>query len=178
MSKPVRVLVAEDNRDGGDLLMRELRKSHLDGHVKIVPDGKRAWSFLIGKGLNTNLIAIFLDLHLPALSGLKLLCRIKAHPQLRDVPVIVMMSPNASEALEDCSRLGADGFIAKPVTFTAFTKAVADIYQPPPERGAVGINCNATARPTLRRDSETGMASLEMKPFGCLVKKEFQGDQG
>src|SRR5258708_7122271 len=91
-NKFVRVLVAEDNRDESDLLVRQLRNSNLDGHVKIIPDGNQAWTFLAAKDSDKTLIAIFLDLQLPSLSGVKLLCRIKANPRLRDIPVIVMTS--------------------------------------------------------------------------------------
>jgi CheY-like chemotaxis protein len=127
----LRILVVEGNRDDSDFLVRQLRKHHLDGHVKIIPDGEKAWDFLAAKGSGANLIAIFLDLHLPSLSGLNLLCRIKSHPQLRAIPAIVMTSTDTIQELEECIRLGVDGFIAKPVTFTAFTKTVADIFHPP-----------------------------------------------
>jgi CheY-like chemotaxis protein len=113
------------------LLVRQLHTNHLDGHLKIIPDGGQAWDFLADEGSDGSLIAIFLDLHLTSVSGLKLLCRIKSHPQLRAIPVIVMTSTDTIKELEECIRLGVDGFVAKPVTFTAFTKTVADIFHPP-----------------------------------------------
>jgi len=79
---PVRVRVAQDHLIDTGLLMRQLRTSYLEGHVKIIHDGGQAWNFLAHEGSNGDLIAIFLDLHLPSVSGLNLLYRIKAHPQL------------------------------------------------------------------------------------------------
>ena len=134
VKKPVRVLVAEASRDESDGLVRQLRRSHLEGHVKMIPDGRQAWNFLAGEGSRTRLIAIFVDLHLPYLSGLKLLCRIKSHPQLRHIPVVVMTSSREAEELRECVRLGVDGYLVKPVTFAAFTKAVADVFHGAPSR--------------------------------------------
>jgi CheY-like chemotaxis protein len=132
----VRVLVADESHDDLDLLVPQLRKSHMDGQVKIIPDGKLAWNFLTVEGSEANLVAIFLDLQLPSLSGFKLLCRIKSHPQLRSIPVIIMTSTNKITELEDCVRLGVNCFIPKPVTFAAFIKAVADTFHHVP-RGAL-----------------------------------------
>ena len=129
VGNPVRVLIAENHRHDSDLLVQQLRKSNLADHVKIILDGKEAWNFLTTGGSDAHLIAIFLDLNLPSLSGLKLLYRIKAHPGLHDTPIIVMTPTNTIEEMDECIRLGVDGFIAKPVTFSAFTKAVADVFQ-------------------------------------------------
>lgn len=127
----LRGVVVEDNRDDSQLLVRQLRNSNWEGYVKIIPDGRQAWDFLVANGSGANLIAIFLDLHLPCLSGLKLLYRIKAHPQLRAIPIIVMTSSNNPRELEECTRLGIDAFIAKPVTVAAFNKSVADLFHSP-----------------------------------------------
>jgi len=44
--------------------------------------------------------------------------------------VIIMTSTATIGELEECLRLGVDGFIAQPVTITAFTKALADAFHP------------------------------------------------
>ena len=138
MNKPVRVLVADGRRHDMDLLVRQLHKNHMDGHVKIIPDGGQAWNFLAAEDFGSSLVAIFLDLHLTSLSGLNLLSRIKSHPQLRRIPVIVMTSTDKIEELDSCIRLGVNGFIAKPVTYTAFTKALADTFHHAPAATLAG----------------------------------------
>jgi len=134
-SNPVRVLVVEDNFDDSDLLVRQLHKNNFEGHVKVIPDGEEAWNFLITEHLPTaSLIAIFLDLKLPSLSGIQLLDKIKSRAELRAIPVFVMTSSNSPRDLEECSRLGVDGYITKPVSYLAFAKAVADLFHVPPSR--------------------------------------------
>ena len=126
--KPVRILVVEDNRDDSDLLVRQLHKNNFDGHVRVISDGKEALNLLLMEGFRLNLVAIFLDLKLPSLNGSKWFAQIRSRPALGKIPIYVMTSSNAPGVLKECSRLGVDGFIAKPVTYPAFAKAVADLF--------------------------------------------------
>jgi len=130
----VRVLVVEDNVDDSDLLVRQLQKISFSGSVKVVPDGAEAWDLLLSDQSCLDLVAIFLDLKLTTLSGVKLLRKIKARSGLCDVPVFVMTSSNDPDELEECSRLGVRGYVPKPVSYTAFAKAVADLFHLPSNR--------------------------------------------
>jgi CheY-like chemotaxis protein len=129
--KPLRVLVVEDNNDDSDLLVRQLQRNNFGGSVKVIADGLEAWNLLNGGVSREDLIAIFLDLKLPSLSGLKLLDRIRSESPFCAVPVFVMTSSNDPKDLQECTRLGVDGYIPKPVTFTTFSKAVADLFHTP-----------------------------------------------
>jgi two-component system response regulator len=131
MNKPVRVLLIEDDMDDSDLLARQLHKNNFEGHVKVIPDGKQAWNFLRAEDSCASLIAIFLDLNLPSLSGVKLLRRIKSRGELCAIPIFVITSSNLPKDLDECSHLGVDGYINKPVTYLAFAKAVADLFHSP-----------------------------------------------
>lgn len=131
---PVRVLVVEDNDDDRELLLRQLRKTGMDNHVKFISNGQEALEFLTQPRtvpLVDSLIAIFLDLKLPALSGLELLRRLRVHDELQDTPVIVMTSSNDPNDMEECRRLKVTNYVSKPVTFTSFSKAVADVFHLP-----------------------------------------------
>jgi two-component system response regulator len=130
----VRVLVIEDNADDRELLLRQLRKSGMDSHVKFISNGQEALDFLTRPReipLTEELIAIFLDLKLPSLSGLELLRRVRRQDELQDIPVIVMTSSNDPNDLDECRRLKVTNYVSKPVTFTSFSKAVADVFHLP-----------------------------------------------
>ncbi|MCE0485010.1 MAG: response regulator [Methylacidiphilales bacterium] len=129
----VRVLVIEDNDDDRELLLRQLKKSGMAGHVKFITDGRKALDFLTvpSKTLTEELIAIFLDLKLPSLSGLDLLRRLRTDEKLQNVPVIVMTSSNDPKDMEECRKLKVTNYVNKPVSFTSFSKAVADVFHLP-----------------------------------------------
>ncbi len=129
----MRVLVIEDNPDDCELLRRQLKKGGLGDHVKFISDGKEALEFLTGPQAPQpeDLIVILLDLRLPSLSGLDLLRRLRSQSKLQSVPVTVMTSSNDPKDLEECRQLNVVHYVNKPVTFSSFSKAVADIFHPP-----------------------------------------------
>jgi two-component system response regulator len=130
----VRVLVVEDNADDRALLIRQLRKSKTDNHVKFLTDGREALTYLTNLPPPMpfcDLIAIFLDLKLPSLNGLEVLRRIKDIPRVQNIPVIVMTSSIDPRDFEECRRLKVTSFILKPITFESFSRAITGLVHLP-----------------------------------------------
>jgi two-component system, response regulator len=137
-AQQVRVLVVEDNADDRELLLRQLRKTGMADQVKFISDGKEALLYLTesdAKSADEELIAIFLDLNLPSISGLDLLRTLRQSDGRLNTPVIVMTSSNDPHDLEECRRLKVTQYVSKPVTFTSFSKAVADVFHLPRSAG-------------------------------------------
>jgi CheY-like chemotaxis protein len=137
-SSAVRVLVVEDNADDRELLLRQLRKAGMADHVKFISDGKEALAFLTSAEPEpqvTPLIALFLDLNLPSLSGLDLLRALRQESRYQATHVVVMTSSNNPKDLEECRRLNVTHYVSKPITFDAFSKAVADVFHLPRAHG-------------------------------------------
>jgi two-component system response regulator len=124
----MRILVVEDNPLDQELLRIQLQKAEMGNNVTFVSDGLKALELLTdldGKSFRQSLMAIFLDVHLPGMSGIELLRRIRALPDMMNLPVIVMTSSNDPRDMAECQRLGAT-FVPKPVTYSSFFNAVAD----------------------------------------------------
>jgi CheY-like chemotaxis protein len=126
----IRVLVVEDNPLDQELLLRQLRMAHLADNVLFMPDAFKAlqWLECSRDSSESELIAIFLDIRLPGISGIELLQRLRTMPGLENFPVIVMTSSNDPRDMEECKRLKVMGYVEKPVTYNSFSKAVADIF--------------------------------------------------
>jgi CheY-like chemotaxis protein len=123
----VRVLVVEDEEHDRDLLMRQLRKSGIADHVKFLSDGKEALTFLSVLPIPApfcDLIAIFLDLKLPGMSGVDLLREIRKMPRVQNTPVVIMTGSLDPRDFEACQNLKVAAFIPKPVTFYLLSKAI------------------------------------------------------
>lgn len=134
-----RVLVVEDNPHDQELLRRELQKAHLAEKVIFVPNAAQALDLLIGLGgelFRQKLVAIFLDIRLPGMGGIDLLQRIRIIPGMQNFPVIVMTSSNDPHDIEDCRRLRVACYVQKPVTFSSFSHAVANIFHRTTEMAA------------------------------------------
>ena len=133
MKNPRHILMIEDNSDDEALLLRQLKKAkleRLERHIRVIHDGGKALEYLMDERFKCeDLAAIFLDLRLPTIDGLRILEAIKSEGRLQNVPVVVMTSSNAPEELEKCHELGVSSYINKPVTFSSFAKAFADTFQ-------------------------------------------------
>jgi two-component system, response regulator len=121
-----RILIVEDNSNDEELLMRQLHKAGLAQRVQVIPNGNHALAYLTSE--DHELVAIFLDLHLPGIGGLEILEKVRSHERLKTLPVIVMTSSNHPEEIKRCHALKVNGFVQKPVTFSAFSKAIADTF--------------------------------------------------
>jgi CheY-like chemotaxis protein len=128
-----RILIIEDNPDDSFFLTRQLNRARLDDHITVIADGQEALDFVQKNSSGENplsFVAIFLDLRLPSLDGVPLLRELRAMPQLRDIPVIVMTSSNEESDLEECRKLEVKAYVTKPVSLTEFIKAVAHVFPP------------------------------------------------
>jgi CheY-like chemotaxis protein len=131
---PIRILIVEDNPHDAELLQRQLKRASLDEHVLHLSDPREAVSLLRGPKrpqLLKTLLAIFLDVHLPYMSGIELLEIIRTMEGMADFPVVVMTSSPHPDTVEACKRLNVAGFVEKPVTFKDFSRIVAVFFHRP-----------------------------------------------
>lgn len=127
----IRVLIVEDDPEDEELFRLQLRRADMERNVIFVRDGHRALELLTppeSEAFRRQLVAVFLDLHLPGLSGPELLRKMRAISGLKDIAVILMTSSNDPDALEACRRLGVASYMQKPITLKGFLHVVADIF--------------------------------------------------
>ena len=129
MNDSPRVLILEDKPDDARLVLHDLiNKKHGD-QVELITDGQKGWDRLCNPDADaTDLIAVMLDLNLTSLAGLEVLRRIRAHPRLRNLHVVVMTDNTSDEDMKQCLALGVTSFVKKPLTLGSFTKAIADSF--------------------------------------------------
>jgi CheY-like chemotaxis protein len=141
------ILLVEDNPQDEMLTLRSLRKVNLGNAVEVVRDGRQAldWLFKEGEFADRNgpdLPAfVLLDLGLPRLGGLEVLCRLRSDARTRDLPVVIFTSSSEEEDRKASAMGGANSFVRKPVDFTEFAEQVARLgvywlaVNEPPSRG-------------------------------------------
>lgn len=66
---------------------------------------------------------IFMDIALPELNGDECCRRLKAHQDLRNIPVIMVAHGDRDEDLQRCERAGCDDILLKPVNRQLFIEA-------------------------------------------------------
>lgn len=129
MNQSPRVMILEDKPDAERLVLHELINQKHGDSVELITDGQEGWSRLCDPQTDApDLIAVMLDLNLTSLSGLEVLRRIRAHPRLRNLFVVVMTDNTSDEDMKRCIELGVTSFVKKPITLASFTKAIADSF--------------------------------------------------
>ncbi len=128
----VDILLVEDNPDDAELALRALRKHNLANRVEWVKDGAAALDFLFRRGAwkgraNGTPRLVLLDLRLPKVDGIEVLKEIRACPDLRGLPVVVLTSSKEERDLVATYQLGVNSFVSKPVAFDEFARTVADL---------------------------------------------------
>ena len=133
MKAPVRtnvILMADDDADDRLLARDALNEAKLDGDLHFVENGEELIDFLQRRGAYGNGAAaprpglILLDLNMPKKDGREALRVIKADPDLKRIPVVVLTTSKADTDINGLYDLGANSFIAKPFQFDALVRVM------------------------------------------------------
>ncbi len=127
MSKPLEVLLVEDDEDDVMLTREALKDSKVIVSMAVASDGDEALKRLRREPPFENAILpelILLDLNLPRVSGREVLKVLKGDPVLKKIPVVVLTTSAADADIVKCYDLGANCYITKPVDFEQFQRII------------------------------------------------------
>ncbi|MFH0880545.1 MAG: SpoIIE family protein phosphatase [Lentisphaerota bacterium] len=102
------LLVVDDNEMNRDMLARRLERQ---GHtVETARDGLEAMEIVRTKAFDL----LLLDIMMPGLDGYSVLQRLKADPEKRHLPVIMISALDKLESVVRCIEAGAEDYLSKP----------------------------------------------------------------
>jgi two-component system, chemotaxis family, response regulator Rcp1 len=123
----VQILLVEDNPADVRLLEEAFKESRIESRLSVVPDGVEALAFLRREGRYSAAPQpdlVVLDLNMPRKDGRQVLTEMKADPQLRIIPVMILSSSSLQEDQRMAATLGAVRYIIKPHDFSQFLQVV------------------------------------------------------
>jgi CheY-like chemotaxis protein len=138
------ILLVEDNPKDLELALVALEQAQLANEVVTVRDGAEALDYMFRSGTYQNReqgnpVVILLDLKLPKVDGLQVLEKIKADPNTRSTPTVMLTSSREEKDLGRSYDLGVNAYVVKPVEFKEFIEAISDLgvfwavlNEPPP----------------------------------------------
>jgi two-component system chemotaxis response regulator CheY len=71
---------------------------------------------------------MILDINMPEVTGLDMLEFLRRRPEWKKLPVIMLSSEAADVMVDKALKLGADGYVMKPVTIEELEKAMAQAF--------------------------------------------------
>ena len=78
-------------------------------------------------GIDKSKVLILLDINMPRSNGFETLEKLRAHPEFRDVPVIMLSVSNDESDMFEAFDLGANGYVVKPFKGDEFFAALTNI---------------------------------------------------
>jgi CheY-like chemotaxis protein len=135
LGSPITILMADDDVDDRMLAKEALDESRVRNNLYFVEDGEELLDYLNRRGKFADAAQsprpglILLDLNMPRKDGREALREIKADPDLRRIPVVIMTTSKAEEDIYRSYDLGANSFITKPVTFERLVELMRTLGQ-------------------------------------------------
>lgn len=129
-SRSIVILMADDDADDRLLAKDALTECRLANDLHFVENGEELIDYLKRRGKFTQMTdsprpgLILLDLNMPKKDGREALKEIKADPELRKIPVVVLTTSKADTDIGCIYELGANSFISKPVSFDSLVEVM------------------------------------------------------
>jgi two-component system, response regulator len=127
------ILLVDDNPNDQELTLWALRENNIGNNVVIANDGIEALDYMFSRGAHagrdpaSDPALILLDLNLPRFNGLDTLKAIREDARTRLLPVVMLTSSKEDKDLISSYRLGANGYVRKPIDFIKFNEVVAQL---------------------------------------------------
>ena len=128
MTKEVTILIADDDLGHVRLIEKNLQRAGLHNPVERFENGQDILDFLFGRGARKRAreasYLILLDIRMPKIDGVEVLRQVKADPELKKIPAIMLTTTDDPREVEHCHSLGCSNYIVKPVDYEKFAEAI------------------------------------------------------
>jgi len=126
------ILIADDDDGHAYLIEDNLRRAGVTAAMIRFSDGQEVIDFLFRKtsGLHfekNHPYLLLLDVRMPKMDGVAVLREIKACPELKKLPVIILTTTEDPREVERCHDLGCNVYMQKPVSFDNFAAAISKL---------------------------------------------------
>jgi CheY-like chemotaxis protein len=128
--KQTSLLLVDDDEVDVMTVKRAFKKNNITSPLFVASNGLEALALLRSNEmplLPGQRRLILLDLNMPKMGGIEFLRELRADPELRPLPVIVLTTSNEDKDKVEAYNLNVAGYIIKPVTFAKFVEAVGTL---------------------------------------------------
>ncbi len=126
----INILLIEDDQVDVMNVQRAFRKGNITNPLYIAGNGLEALAMLRGTENSQPVVPterrlILLDLNMPKMNGIEFLQALRADPDLKQTPVVVLTTSNEEKDRVSAYNLNVAGYLLKPVTFGTFVELMA-----------------------------------------------------
>ncbi|MBL8794942.1 MAG: response regulator [Planctomycetia bacterium] len=128
-ARPLRVLIAEDDPQGAELLEAYLGETPYD--VQRAADGEEA----LAKVAAWQPDLLLLDVMMPKISGFEVCKRLRAEPATRGTAVLMVTALDQQSDVDRAVEAGANDFVTKPINKKELLRRVRALLETRDNRG-------------------------------------------
>lgn len=124
------ILIAEDDDGHAELITENLRDAGINNQIMRFRNGQEVLDFFFNETqVNDPTTArthgqaymLMLDIRMPKVDGVEVLRQIKADPELKKMPVLMLTTTDDPREIEKCYSLGCSYYITKPLDYKQFS---------------------------------------------------------
>jgi CheY-like chemotaxis protein len=124
INKPI--LLVEDDQVDAMVVRRALKDLHVINRLEHVENGEEALAYLRDSTKDRPCL-ILLDLNMPVMNGIEFLQEVKADPELKLIPDVVLTTSDEQKDKVESFELGVAGYMRKPVDYLQFVEIIRTI---------------------------------------------------
>jgi two-component system response regulator len=117
MKDKFRIVVADDDLDDQELMVRGLKDCRVAVEISAVYNGLQLMDYLLKRQAYRNNKEtpdlILLDLNMPLMDGFEVLKQIRLDEKLKKIPLYVITTSRSQDHKAEALKLGANGFYSK-----------------------------------------------------------------
>lgn len=121
----MRILVVDDDDCCRFMLRDALSTIVSREHISFASDGDEAWWLLTDPDRSYELL--ILDLAMPRVNGLALIARIRQHPKLIGLPIVLCTGTSTRQTVTEAVRHNVTSYVVKPFSPAAMVQKVEEI---------------------------------------------------
>jgi CheY-like chemotaxis protein len=121
------ILLVEDDEVDVTNVRRAFKKNNIRNPLWVAENGLEGLEMLRGDEIPRDRRLVLLDLNMPRMNGIEFLRELRADPELRLTPVVVLTTSDDERDRVNAYDLNVAGYILKPVTLTSFVEAMATL---------------------------------------------------
>jgi two-component system chemotaxis response regulator CheY len=121
------ILVVDDSAAIRKILQRVLRQTGMAiGTIHEAGDGQEALERLRKQRIDL----VLSDINMPKMDGLQLLASLRASPEWRTIPVVMITTEGGETKVAEAVKLGASGYVRKPFTADQIKEKLTGFLEP------------------------------------------------
>lgn len=118
----IKVLVVDDNKTNGEILSRRLKKRGF--LVKVEDEGQHA----IDRLCKEKYDLIIMDLHMPEMSGVETISKIKSNPDIQAIPIISFTATIDEKEHQEAIAAGSTAVLEKMGDISELMETISHIF--------------------------------------------------